>query len=99
MSSTKKARSSGKLPETYPLLATAAELEQVLGIRLAAARRNKGMSQHELALHLGTHQVTLATHETGGVLPRRPMLDRIVTLLDVPLFEFLRAPDPWELGN
>lgn len=98
MSSTKRKRSSGKR-ETSPLLATTVELRQVLGIRLAAARRNKDMSQHELGFLLGTHQVSIAQHETEGVLPCRPMLDEVVKLLDIPLFELLRAPDPWELGE
>ncbi len=44
------------------------------------------------------HQVTIATMETRKKsAPTREMLDCLVEVLGIPLFELLRAPDPWEL--
>ena len=94
MSSTKRKASDEK---NQPRLANLSELGFVIGPRIAAARRSKGLTQYALATRMPCHQTTIAFIETRKDVPSRLFTDRLVELLDIPLFELLRAPDPWEL--
>ena len=97
MNSTKEKASGGKSQRSQPRLADLPELEIVIGPRIAAARRSKGLTQYGLATRIPCHQTTIAFIETRKQIPSRLFTDRLVELLDIPLFELLRAPDPWEL--
>jgi len=97
MSATKGRTSDREKQASQPQLADLAELYIVLGPRVAAARRSKKLTQHRLAARMSCHQTTIAFMETRKLMPGRQFMDRLVTVLDISLFEMLRAPDPWEL--
>jgi len=80
-----------------PQLANLAELRLVLGGRLAAVRRARGWSQHQMSVRLGYHQVRIANIELGWKMPSLEILDKYTKILDIALYELLRKPDPWEL--
>ena len=54
-----------------------------LGVVLETARRAKGLTQEELAQHLGIAQATLSRYEHGMREPDDDALSRIATALDV----------------
>ena len=97
MNSTKREHSDGKQQRSQPQLADLSELKIIMGPRLAAARHSKKLTQHRLAARMPCHQTTIAFIETRKKLPSRQFMDRLVVVLGISLFEFLRAPDPWEL--
>ena len=82
-----------------PELANLAELKQVIGHRLASARHAKGWTQIQLAQHVPCHFISIAFYETKHWTPSRVMVDKLVIALEIPLFELLRAPDPWEVSD
>jgi transcriptional regulator with XRE-family HTH domain len=60
-----------------------------LGTRVAQARKAKGMTQQQLADHLGVSQQTLAHYEVGRVGIGAAMLPTLSDLLDISLDELL----------
>lgn len=53
--------------------------------RLAEVRREKGMTQEQLAAASGVHRVTIARFETGKVSPKLKTLKRLADALRVPI--------------
>lgn len=64
-------------------------------MRLAAARKQAKLTQEELARQLGVDRVTINRYETGKVPLTVEMLDKIASLLDMPLGWFFgESPAP-----
>ena len=55
------------------------------GKRLAAFRKEKGLSQQELADMMETSKTTVTNWETGRFKPTWDMLEKIASVLDVSL--------------
>ena len=98
MKPTKAQRSRGKSHHPTPQLATLDELRLVVGRRIAAGRHRLGLSQYQLAVHVPCHQITITFFETSVITPSRKMMDKLAVALEMPLFELIRGPDPWELA-
>ncbi len=75
-------------------LAYAPTGELYLGSRIRALRQAKGWTLTELGQRLGCQLSLLSTIETNRVAPPPQLLERIATLLDVPLPELAQAPLP-----
>lgn len=60
-----------------------------MGARVAQARKAKGMTQQQLADHLGVSQQTLAHYEVGRVGIGGAMLPTLSDLLDLTLEELV----------
>ncbi|HEY2575235.1 MAG TPA: helix-turn-helix transcriptional regulator [Streptosporangiaceae bacterium] len=60
-----------------------------LGDRLRKLRRERGMTQEELAARSGISQIMIARTEQGKRFPRLPGLTKLATALDVSLSELL----------
>lgn len=60
-----------------------------LGARIASARKEKGMTQQQLADRLGVSQQTLAHYEVGRVGVAAAMLPKLAKLLDLSFDELL----------
>lgn len=56
---------------------------------LSKARRRAKLTQAALAERVGVHQVTIARLETGARRPSMRLLQRIATVLRVPLTKLL----------
>ena len=54
-------------------------------IKLAQVRRDKGLSQEQLATLSGVHRVTIARFETGKANPNLQTLERLSAALGVPI--------------
>ena len=65
-----------------------------LGSQIRSLRQAKGWSLTELGQRLGCQLSLLSTVETNRVAPPPQLLERIATLLDVPLPELAQAPLP-----
>ena len=52
-----------------------------IGDNIRQARKAVGMSQDELAEHIGANRVTVSRYETGEFLPSVPALQRIADAL------------------
>ena len=65
-----------------------------LGSRIRALRQAKGWSLTEVGQRLGCQLSLLSTIETNRVAPPPQLLERIATLLEVPLPELAQAPLP-----
>ena len=63
-----------------------------VGARIRAIRRERGMSQRELADELGVTPMTISHYERGGVKLSLEMFHRICDALDIPE-DYLRLPD------
>ena len=57
---------------------------KMVKITLAAARKNKGLSQTEAALHLGVSLSTVKNWELGITFPDQPAIDKICALYEIP---------------
>lgn len=57
-------------------------------LRLKEILRDKGVRQSELARQLGVTAVTVNSWTTGRRLPTLETLDRIATLLSLPITDF-----------
>lgn len=64
-------------------------MQNDIGKRIAAIRRERGYNQEELAEMANLHRVTLAKYETGTVEPGALALSRIADALDVTTDELL----------
>jgi transcriptional regulator with XRE-family HTH domain len=60
-----------------------------MGTRIAQARKERGLTQQQLADALGVSQQTLAHYEVGRVGVGAPMLPRLSELLDLSFDEML----------
>ena len=60
-----------------------------MGARIAQARKERGLTQQQLADALGISQQTLAHYEVGRVGVGAPMLPRLAELLDLSFDEIL----------
>lgn len=60
-----------------------------MGARIAQARKERGLTQQQLADGLGISQQTLAHYEVGRVGVGAPMLPRLSELLDLSFDEIL----------
>ena len=65
-----------------------------LGSRIRSLRQAKGWTLTEVGQRLGCQLSLLSTIETNRVAPAPQLLERIATLLDVPLPELAQAPLP-----
>jgi transcriptional regulator with XRE-family HTH domain len=78
---------------TERILATMNEKEEAfskaLGARLAQARKERGMTQHQLAERLGVAQQTLAHYEVGRVRIAASTLPVLAEIFDLSLDELL----------
>src|SRR3546814_14885527 len=62
---------------------------KALGERIAKARKERGLTQQQLADKLGVSQQTLAHYEVGRVGVGTPMLPRLAQILDLSFDEIL----------
>lgn len=65
-----------------------------LGVRIAQARKDHGMTQNELAEQLGVAQQTLAHYEVGRARMPASMLPTVAKLLTLSLDELMGQPVP-----
>src|SRR3546814_14047818 len=65
---------------------------KALGERIAKARKERGLTQQQLADKLGVSQQTLAHYEVGRVGVGTPMLPRLAQILDLSFDEILMGP-------
>ncbi|HUH73688.1 MAG TPA: helix-turn-helix transcriptional regulator [Chitinophagales bacterium] len=63
------------------------------GIIVAVLRKEKGISQTDLATQLGIHKNVLGRYERGEVLPSIDIARKIADILDVSL-DYLTGKDP-----
>jgi transcriptional regulator with XRE-family HTH domain len=68
--------------------------QESLGIRLALLRKQKGLTQIELAEKVGSIQVVLSDYERGKLRPNPDMLVRLARALDVTTDELLGLKSP-----
>lgn len=64
-------------------------MQNDIGKRIAALRRERGYGQEELAEMSGIHRVTLARYETGAIEPGVAAVSRIADALGVSVDEIL----------
>src|SRR3546814_14157662 len=65
---------------------------KALGERIAKARKERGLTQQQLADKLGVSQQTLAHYEVGRVGVGTTMLPRLAQILDLSFDEILIGP-------
>jgi transcriptional regulator with XRE-family HTH domain len=68
---------------------------------LKELRQRRGISQVELAIHLGVSPSSVYKLEAGKQMPKFPLVRRICAYFDVPLdsLEFGRATGPPSAGS
>lgn len=64
------------------------EYKLELGSRILKARRNKGLTQREVAKAIGHSQSSITQIESGKVLPRTDTLFKLSKALDTPVNKF-----------
>lgn len=67
---------------------------KALGERIAQARKDHGLTQHQLAEQLGVAQQTLAHYEVGRARMPASMLPTVARLLTLSLDELMGEPAP-----
>jgi transcriptional regulator with XRE-family HTH domain len=67
---------------------------KALGERIAQARKDHGLTQHQLAEQLGVAQQTLAHYEVGRARMPASMLPTVARLLTLSLDELMGEPVP-----
>lgn len=70
-----------------------------LGARIAEARKEHGLTQHELAEQLGVAQQTLAHYEVGRARMPASMLPVVARLLTLSLDELMGQPAAARAGR
>jgi transcriptional regulator with XRE-family HTH domain len=65
------------------------KLKQVVGLRLQAARRQRGLTQEELAFKIGRTAESISNIERGQQLPTIETLAELARELGIPLADFL----------
>ena len=68
------------------------DTKKLLGERIKALRRQAGLTQEELAEQVGLDARHLSRLEVGRNFPSLDSLERIATVLNVPLVEFFQFP-------
>lgn len=64
-----------------------------IGARMKDLRRNRNISQTELAKHLGVSKSVISSYETGVHFPPYDILIKIANLFDVSTDYLLGVPD------
>ena len=64
-------------------------MDSTLGERLARKRRQRALTQEQLAARSGVSQVMIARTEQGRRMPRLPVLLQLARALDTPLSELV----------
>lgn len=64
--------------------------------RLRAVRKERGLSQEQLAERLGQDRVTIVKYEAGSRSPRASTVTKMATVLDIDVKELAR-PGPLDL--
>lgn len=78
------------IPGIFPTMAIKHEaFFKEMGARIAQARKERGLTQQQLADALGVSQQTLAHYEVGRVGVGAAMLPRLAELLDLSFDEIL----------
>src|SRR5438132_13603390 len=67
---------------------------RTLGLRLQEARKARGLTQHEVADHLGVVRTTVVAMEKGERAVQPDELVRLAALYGRPLHELLRQREP-----
>lgn len=67
------------------------------GARLQRMRVRKGLSQSDIALHLGVSAPSISGWEKGRTRPKNARLDALAELLGVSLSELLDEPEPEDI--
>ena len=60
-------------------------MEVISIVKLAVIRRERGLTQAQLAAASGVHRVTIARFECGTVSPKLATLQRLAGALGVPI--------------
>ena len=68
------------------------EYKETMGKRISDLRKQKGMTQEELAGEVGVARQTIAKWETGESTPDLEMAGRLASVLDVALDDLVNAP-------
>lgn len=69
-----------------------------IGARIAEARRNRGLSQHDLALHLGITAGAVGQWEIGKNLPQMRTFEKLLDVLGVSRDYLMTGEDAAERG-
>ncbi len=72
---------------------------KALGTRIAQARKEQGLTQQDLAGHLGIPQQTLAHYEVARARVPASMLPALAQLLTLSLDELIGSPLPRRKGK
>lgn len=75
------------------------ELTEHIGTTLKALREKQGMSQDQLADHLGIKKAAVSSYETGKRIPRTDTLYALARLFGVPTDAFFPPADSINLDN
>lgn len=67
------------------------DISEVFAANLRKARKEKGLSQEELAYDAGVNRSYLSTLESGKVDPGIRMLAKLAAVLDVEVADLLRV--------
>ncbi|TXN72841.1 helix-turn-helix transcriptional regulator [Methylobacterium sp. WL6] len=70
-----------------------------VGLNLQNARRQRGLSQEELAHLASVHQTYLSGVERGKRNPTIVVLDRIATVLDMDIEQLVQRRKPDKAGR
>ena len=70
--------------------------QQLIGVRLAAARRNRGIKQVDLGATIGVSDQTISNWEVGLRTPRADLLRRVCLALDCSADYLLRLSSEME---
>jgi transcriptional regulator with XRE-family HTH domain len=73
---------------------SAGSSDEPLGRRLAALRKERGLTQTDLAKKLGTAQAVISDYERGKLRPNPEILVRLAKVLDVSADELLGLRPP-----
>ena len=76
-------------------------IDNILGLRIRKLRKEKGLSQLELAGHLNISNTTLSQYESGKRIPGDEIKIKIAGFFNVSIDYLLgcsdvRSPKPWE---
>lgn len=80
-------KKGGKIATTT----TKQAIAEVVGQNIAARRREKGLTQHELAARLGTRESNVSAWEQGRNLPRPAALEQLAEAFGCPVHSLFQA--------
>jgi transcriptional regulator with XRE-family HTH domain len=67
------------------------DLKSYIGMKVAAARRRRGLTQEELATRIDRAVETISNIERGFALTGLDTLERVADVLDAPIASFLEG--------